>query len=74
MSGIQTRKFFYPLNMQPCYSNNNIVKNVDGDFQLSEKFIMKVSLYHLVYIDQKEQFYVIGKIKEFYANRIDCLI
>ena len=69
-SGIQTRKFFFPLNMQPCYLNNNIVKNIKGNFQLSEKIYNEgISLPSSYILTKKEQFYVIGKIKEFYENR-----
>ena len=69
-SGIQTRKFFYPLNMQPCYSNNNIVKNLTGNFKLSEKIYEEgISLPSSYIMTKKEQIFVIEKIKEFYANR-----
>ncbi|MDA8558471.1 DegT/DnrJ/EryC1/StrS family aminotransferase [Flavobacteriaceae bacterium] len=70
ISGIQTRKFFYPLNMQPCYSNNDIVKNIKGDFKLSETIYNEgISLPSSYILTKKEQFYVITKIKEFYENR-----
>ena len=69
-SGIQTRKFFYPLNMQPCYSNNDIVKNLKGNFKLSERIYEEgISLPSSYIMTNKEQIYVIDKIKEFYENR-----
>ena len=69
-SGIQTRKFFYPLHMQPCYSNNDIVKNLTGNFKLSERIYDEgISLPSSYIMTNKEQFYVINKIKEFYENR-----
>ncbi len=36
---IQTRKFFYPLHLQPCYSNFPLVKK-DGNYEIS------ISLYN----------------------------
>ena len=35
--GIQTRRFFYPLHLQPCYKDRRFIKNVTDDFRLSEK-------------------------------------
>ena len=69
-SKIQTRKFFYPLNLQPCYSDNEIVKNLKGDFSLSEKIYKEgISLPSSYIMTKKEQYFVIEKIKEFYENR-----
>ena len=33
--GIQTRRFFYPLHLQPCYQNSNRI-NKEGDFKISK--------------------------------------
>jgi perosamine synthetase len=69
-SGIQTRKFFYPLHIQPCYSKNDIVKNIKDDFSLSERIYKEgISLPSSYILTKNEQFYIINKIKEFYANR-----
>jgi perosamine synthetase len=69
-SGIQTRKFFYPLHIQPCYSKNNIVDNINDDFSLSERIYKEgISLPSSYILTDKEQFYIINKIKEFYAHR-----
>ena len=69
-SGIQTRKFFYPLNLQPCYSNNDIVKNLKGNFKLSKRIYEEgISLPSSYIMTNKEQIYIIDKIKEFYENR-----
>ena len=68
--GIQTRKFFYPLNMQPCYLNNNNIKNINDDFSLSKKIYDEgISLPSSYIMTNNEQSYVIEKIKEFYESR-----
>jgi perosamine synthetase len=62
---IQTRNFFYPLNKQPCYSNFKI----DENFSLSEKiYEMGISLPSSYYLTEKDQDYIISKIKEFYTK------
>jgi perosamine synthetase len=69
-NNIQTRKFFYPLHLQPCYSDKKHVKNIDDDFSISEEVYAKgISLpssYNLTLEDQKT---IINKIKCFYENR-----
>lgn len=68
--GIQTRKFFYPLNLQPCYINSSLVKNIDGNFNISEKVYNEgISLPSSYTMTENEQKFVIRKIKEFYENR-----
>lgn len=68
-SGIQTRKFFYPLNLQPCYAKKNIVKNLKDDFSLSERIYNEgISLPSSYNLTDNEQTIVIEKIREFYAN------
>jgi len=69
-SGIQTRKFFYPLHLQPCYSKKDIIKNIDDDFSLSERIYNEgISLPSSYNLTEKEQIFVIDRIKEFYAHR-----
>jgi perosamine synthetase len=67
---IQTRKFFYPLHLQPCYSDKKHVKNIGDDFSISEevhaKGISLPSSYNLTLEDQRT---IINKIKCFYENR-----
>lgn len=63
--GIQTRDFFYPLHLQPCYSK---IKT-KGKFTISEKIYSKgISLpssYNLTYEQQK---YIIDSIREFFHD------
>ena len=40
--GFQTRKLFYPLNLQPCYKNHENVKNLNDDFKISKKTYQNV--------------------------------
>lgn len=69
-NSIQTRKFFYPLHMQPCYKNNKLVKNLGDDFSLSEKIYRQgLSLPSSYNLKIKEQNFIINKIKKFYENR-----
>jgi perosamine synthetase len=39
---IQTRKIFYPLNLQPCYKNNKLIKNLNDNFIISKKIFQNV--------------------------------
>lgn len=68
--GIQTRKFFYPLHLQPCYSDKKYIDNIDDNFSLSEEIYKKgISLPSSYNLTVKNQYEVINKVKEFYANR-----
>ena len=31
LSKIQTRRYFYPLHLQPCYADKKHIKNIDDD-------------------------------------------
>jgi perosamine synthetase len=67
---IQTRRFFYPLHLQPCYVNKQHIKNIDDDFSISEKvYNQGISLPSSFNLSTEDQFKVINKIKEFYENR-----
>jgi perosamine synthetase len=59
---IQTREFFYPLNLQPCYNNEDT-----GDFTTShylfERGLSLPSSYGLSTIEQER---VIEAVKDFY--------
>jgi len=69
-NGIQTRKFFYPLHLQPCYADKKYIKNIDDDFSISKKIYEKgISLPSSYNLSTAEQSIVIQKIKEFYENR-----
>jgi perosamine synthetase len=64
-NGVQTRRFFYPLHLQPCYRDRKFDRS---DFPVSEAvYAQGISLpssYHLTEPDQET---VIERIKEFYA-------
>jgi perosamine synthetase len=61
---IQTRGFFYPLNLQPCYSELATEKN----FEISEKIYSQgISLPSSYILTTQEQYRVIDLIKEFYS-------
>jgi perosamine synthetase len=68
---IQTRRFFYPLHMQPCYQDTNLV----GDFNINEfpvstnVFERGISLPSSYQLNNKEQEQVVLLIKKFYENR-----
>tara|TARA_R110000824_G_scaffold66016_8_gene171564 strand:+ start:1456 stop:2553 length:1098 start_codon:yes stop_codon:yes gene_type:complete len=63
--GIQTRDFFYPLHMQPCYQHLNIGE----DFPVSEKiFSQGISLPSSYNLTKKEQKYIINCIFNFYMK------
>ena len=63
-SGIQTRDFFYPLHMQPCYE----YMNIQGDYSTSETAYMQgISLPSSYNLSSEEQEYIIKCIKEFYG-------
>lgn len=60
---IQTREFFYPLHMQPCYNNMRF----EGDFSVSKSmFSQGISLPSSYHLTEKDQDYVIDSILQFY--------
>jgi perosamine synthetase len=64
--GIQTRRFFYPLHLQPCYQNSDKI-NKSGNFETSkEVYETGISLPSSYILTNIEQDYVIQKIKEFF--------
>jgi len=68
---IQTRKFFYPLHLQPCYQDSDFV----GEFKNNEFpnstsiYNMGISLPSSYSLKQKDQYRVICQIMKFYENR-----
>lgn len=61
-----SRRFFYPLHMQPCYKDLDI----QGDFSVSERVYSKgLSLPSSVHLTDEEQNTVISLILKFYENR-----
>ncbi len=66
--GIQTRRFFYPLHMQPCYQNNFSISKFNGRIfpvskSIYEHGISLPSSYNLTLDDQE---FVIKSILEFF--------
>jgi perosamine synthetase len=67
---IQTRRFFYPLHLQPCYADKKHIKNIDDDFSISERVYKRgVSLPSSYGLTIEDQYVVINKIKRFYESR-----
>jgi perosamine synthetase len=64
-NGIQTRRFFYPLHLQPCYKNFDINRNA---FPVSEKIYRTgLSLPSSFNLKETELQSVIKSIKEYYG-------
>jgi perosamine synthetase len=67
---IQTRRFFCPLHLQPCYADRRHVRIGDGDFSVSERIYRQgISLPSAYTLTADDQAFVIDKIQRFYANR-----
>lgn len=62
--GIQTRRFFFPINKQPCY-------NFQGDFPNSEyAYQHGLSLPSTATLSEEQVINICEKIKGFYQNKI----
>lgn len=67
---IQTRRFFCPLHLQPCYADRKHVRILDEDFRVSERIYRQgISLPSSYSLTAEDQAFVIEKIRHFYANR-----
>ncbi len=68
---IQTRRFFYPLHLQPCYQDPKLELQFNKDeFPVSTlAYQHGLSLPSSYLLKDEEQEFVINKIKDFYANR-----
>jgi len=67
---IQTRRFFYPLHLQPCYADGRYVRVIDSDFSVSESVYRRgISLPSSFRLTREDQSFVIGEIRRFYACR-----
>lgn len=65
--GIQTRDFFYPLHLQPCYSGfTSNDENFEVSTRMYETGISLPSSYHLT-LEQQEE--VITEIRNFYETK-----
>ena len=64
-NGVQTRDFFYPLHLQPCYKNKSF--NINDDYKISEDiYNYSLSLPSSVILKNREINKVIRLIKSFY--------
>ncbi len=67
---IQSRRFFFPLHLQPCYQNKKYIKNINDDFKISEHlYHTGISLPSSYMLTPSDQNIVIEKIKEYYEHR-----
>jgi perosamine synthetase len=67
---IQTRRFFCPLHLQPCYADRKYARIIDEDFQVSERIYRQgISLPSAYSLTPEDQAFVIEKIQCFYADR-----
>ncbi len=70
LQNIQTRRFFYPLHLQPCYADCKHIRITDADFPVSEKIYERgISLPSAYRLSVEEQTFIIEQIREFYAHR-----
>ena len=69
-NNIQTRRFFFPLNEQPCYQNSKKIKNLKGNFKNSKfNYDYGISLPSSYNLNMNEQKIIVKLISEFYENR-----
>lgn len=67
---IQTRRFFLPLHLQPCYSDGRYVRRPAGDFEISERIYRQgISLPSSYSLTADDQSLVIEAVRAFYADR-----
>jgi len=67
---IQTRRFFCPLHLQPCYADHKNIRVIDSDFAISESVYRRgLSLPSSFRLTWEEQSFVIEQIRRFYAGR-----
>ena len=66
-NGIQTRRFFCPLHLQPCYQE---LVDPNAEYPISTKaYDRGISLPSAYGLKPKQQEYVIEKIREFYLRK-----
>ncbi|MBL52029.1 MAG: aminotransferase DegT [Candidatus Marinimicrobia bacterium] len=63
---IQTRKFFYPLHLQPCYENSNLIQINDSPVS-KMVFDLGISLPSSYSLNEEQQNYIVSKIKKFFS-------
>jgi perosamine synthetase len=70
LRNIQTRRFFYPLHLQPCYADRKHIRFTDADFRVSERIYERgISLPSAYRLSLEEQTFIIEQIHQFYAHR-----
>ncbi len=70
LRNIQTRRFFYPLHLQPCYADRKHILFTGADFRVSERIYEQgISLPSAYRLSVEEQTFIIEQIHEFYAHR-----
>jgi perosamine synthetase len=69
--GVQTRRFFYPLHLQPCYKHTGLVrKTAEDGYPVSKRVYDKgISLPSSFLLSNEDQMKVIDDIRRFYENR-----
>jgi len=66
---IQTRDIFYPINLQPCFKNSKVIKNINGNFPISNKIYNNgLSLPSSYSLNDKKLIYIIKKILFFFKK------
>ena len=66
--GVGVRRFFYPLNLQPCFNNNNSVR-LDPCQNAFRIFEQGLSLPSGVGLKEKQIQYVCNHIKRYYSKK-----
>lgn len=65
---IQTRRFFLPLHLQPCYQKSKIKIRMNTKYPISKRiFNMGISLPSSYSLQQKQQIKIIKIIKDYYS-------
>ena len=68
-SNIQTRRFFYPLHLQPCYQNSNVSIIMEEEYPVTDYAYNKgISLPSSCSLNKITQTEIIDKIKSFYLS------
>ena len=64
---IETREFFYPLHLQPCYNNLNIIQN---NYPIAENIYNKgISLPSSYSLTKSQTEYIITCINNYFLNK-----
>ena len=66
---IQTRRFFYPLHLQPCYSKSDVNIRMKEKYPISEMVYNRgISLPSSYNLDEKQQTEIIKRIGVFFSK------